>query len=820
MQQVTESQRVGSATSLLTAVTHDELVQLIETEIQRGYEKTEKQTGRRRLLAVVDELARSRSEGDDQLLTGAPWRIADIRIAGVGGIETLSPEELDLTPTAGLTIVRGPNGHGKTSLSRAMTCGLRGGRDTAQERTSGLWASDLLTDGLNSAVVELSLLRGSQRLSIRTDFATSGSPQVRATLTDAGDVRAVIVGDSWQEALSAASALFSYGALQNRLTDERDLQGYLEELLVLGPVWTQVREAVTAHSGDAAAAKRRVEESRRAAVKGEKDLVVRFEADDPTLLRPAPVSWPRASDHVEIDTWLRDTGVDVVEAPRPIRVTDDHENHIRALDTAMRTASASLSDADKALDTPGMAKVLHHVEQLVSNDDLGVNACPVCGTQTDWRTHARDLVEGLQGRRTAVQGVRTAISDLATWVESTLQPLLATDVPGGPEAEVAAFRSTAADGHHANSPAHREAQVLLASLTNDAYRQWLLRLRAASDATAEWRAALSIIVNKHAAVLREHGAAAAEADSWDKAQETLDELQVDLRQKRQDAVTDRMRVALSRMLPDADIELGAIRHQGKVKQQRGVEVTMTIGGRRAELGMLSDGQRNALLLTPLVILDTVGPFGFLVVDDPVHALDDVRVDLLAQELARLAQERQVIVLTHDPRLEEHLRSRRPDLTVVELHRDPQTRTVTWTRHSTPWGALLADARDIYANATQDGWEYAERLHSIVAGLCRDAVDGALRQAAITCAVQQGRAVDDALTVLGEGRETRRRIEHVIALAGGAGRLPDLERGRDGHLTFWNQGHHGQLPVDVDLIATITAAEEACAELDAYDWSAR
>jgi len=107
----------------------------------------------------------------------------------------------------------------------------------------------------------------------------------------------------------------------------------------------------------------------------------------------------------------------------------------------------------------------------------------------------------------------------------------------------------------------------------------------------------------------------------------------------------------------------------------------------------------------------------------------------------------------------------------------------------------------------------------VAGLCRAAVNGALRQAVITRTGQRSEDVEAALAALGEARETRRRIKHVVDLAGGAEHLPCLDHGRVQHLGFWNRGAHGQLPADVDLVASITAAAEACADLTAFDWSA-
>lgn len=101
--------------------------------------------------------------------------------------------------------------------------------------------------------------------------------------------------------------------------------------------------------------------------------------------------------------------------------------------------------------------------------------------------------------------------------------------------------------------------------------------------------------------------------------------------------------------------------------------------------MLSSGQRNALLLAPLLVLDAGGPSGFLLIDDPVHALDDLRVDHLARELARLADSYQVLVLTHDPRLEEHLRARRLDLATIARTEDTRSGLIS-KRTSAPHAA--------------------------------------------------------------------------------------------------------------------------------------
>ncbi len=62
------------------------------------------------------------------------------------------------------------------------------------------------------------------------------------------------------------------------------------------------------------------------------------------------------------------------------------------------------------------------------------------------------------------------------------------------------------------------------------------------------------------------------------------------------------------------------------------------------------------------------PFRFLVVDDPVQAMDAIRVDGLARVLASAARTHQVVVLTHDARLVEAAERLALGATVLEVVR--------------------------------------------------------------------------------------------------------------------------------------------------------
>lgn len=226
-----------------------------------------------------------------------------------------------------------------------------------------------------------------------------------------------------------------------------------------------------------------------------------------------------------------------------------------------------------------------------------------------------------------------------------------------------------------------------------------------------------------------------------------------------------MQDAVDRLLPDAGLRLEKIKHKGGAKQQRGVDLQMTIGGRPATLGMLSSGQRNALLLGSLLCIGPPAPFGFLVVDD-------LRVDRLAIELTRLAADRQVVVLTYDARLEEHLRARSPELHTQRLRRDAERATVRIEAVVSPWDQLLTHAGTVLQAVDTDSWDVGAAVADVVGGLCRNALDGAVRHAVIARAVRTGTGITDALAALdAAGHTTGPRIGHLFALAGSPGALP-------------------------------------------------
>lgn len=89
--------------------------------------------------------------------------------------------------------------------------------------------------------------------------------------------------------------------------------------------------------------------------------------------------------------------------------------------------------------------------------------------------------------------------------------------------------------------------------------------------------------------------------------------------------------------------LGTSNHRKAV-----LDVTVD-GSKSAALSVMSQGELHALGLSLFLPRATCNdsPFRFVMIDDPVQAMDPAKVDGLARVLSDLARTRQVVVFSHD-----------------------------------------------------------------------------------------------------------------------------------------------------------------------------
>jgi hypothetical protein len=153
-----------------------------------------------------------------------------------------------------------------------------------------------------------------------------------------------------------------------------------------------------------------------------------------------------------------------------------------------------------------------------------------------------------------------------------------------------------------------------------------------------------------------------------------------------------------------------------------VDMDVTVDGdRSAALGVMSQGELHALALSLFIprVKGNETPFGFALLDDPVQAMDPIRVDGLARVLHDLAQTRQVVVFTHDDRLPSAVRRLQFPASVVAVTRRLRS-AVELKSTADPLHAAIEDARALQLS---DGLPDAV-ARRVIPGLCRQAIEAA------------------------------------------------------------------------------------------------
>ena len=175
----------------------------------------------------------------------------------------------------------------------------------------------------------------------------------------------------------------------------------------------------------------------------------------------------------------------------------------------------------------------------------------------------------------------------------------------------------------------------------------------------------------------------------------------------------------SQLRQESNVDLLKISLEGSATR-RAVEFDLSVDGTSAPgLPVLSQGETNALALSVFLPRATAegSPFRFVVIDDPVQAMDPSKVDGLARVLAEVAQERQVIVFTHDDRLPEAVRRLNLGGRILQVSRKSES-VVQVSSALDPSAQLLNDAAKL-ARGEDVPADVAAR---VIPGLCREAIE--------------------------------------------------------------------------------------------------
>lgn len=244
------------------------------------------------------------------------------------------------------------------------------------------------------------------------------------------------------------------------------------------------------------------------------------------------------------------------------------------------------------------------------------------------------------------------------------------------------------------------------------------------------------------------------AEKWLKA--THD----DIRNERLRPIAERAQAYWHTLRHESNVELGAIRLAGSNTQRRVVLDATVDGSDSNALGVMSQGEVNALALSVFLPRATLpeSPFRFVVIDDPVQAMDPAKVDGLARVLHDAAQTHQVVVFTHDDRLPNALRRLDLAATIVQVQRRPGS-IVELSPVGDPATRALSDARVV----ARDRRVPPEVKQRVVPGQCRVALEAALTGIIIRRELRAGRPHHEVDELLDDARSLREKA--TLALAG-------------------------------------------------------
>lgn len=227
-------------------------------------------------------------------------------------------------------------------------------------------------------------------------------------------------------------------------------------------------------------------------------------------------------------------------------------------------------------------------------------------------------------------------------------------------------------------------------------------------------------------------------------------------------LAERSREIWAALRQESNVDLGGIRLEGQKTSRRVVLQAAVDGSETEAFGVMSQGELQALALAIFIPRATSpeSPFRFLVFDDPIQAMDPSKIDRLLEVLTALAEDRQVIVLTHDDRLPAAIRGSRAPARIVEVTRAANS-AISVVESTRPATRLLDDA---FAIAADDAVP-EDIKRSAIPALCREALEATAWDVYSSKALADGQSREYIECAWDNAAKTAKRL--ALALAGNA-----------------------------------------------------
>ncbi|WP_238419510.1 AAA family ATPase [Gordonia sp. 'Campus'] len=661
--------------------------------------------------------------------------LREIRVAGFRGIGPQA--SLTITPYPGITVISGRNGSGKSSFAEALEYALTG-QSYRWKHKAKLWV-----DAWRN-------LHQGDPCEVRVDFTTENGPKTSigaqwsggAELNDAqhwsqreGEKRQDGVDAlGWTTAIEIHRPILSYDEIGGLLEREPSkLYDELDKLLALD----EVQDAERRLNAEYTERRRPRKTARDALVALKKKLV---SVDDERVSALTKLVRSRTPDLDAIAELVAGTNsseharVAALEAIAEKELPDINAAGLIAAGLRDSLASARTLADDAMRTTEQRSDLLQRALEFRSAHDDEAPACPVCGEgvlTVAWEHHAREAIaaEGSQlamyreARRHVHEHEQSArrlfesLRDVARVEDTELYTLTAYRDAFGVASALPVAVEDLPSHIEANLPPVVEALAALrteaASAMADLQDAWA----PIAEEALEWLA-----LERRARETDGTVKTIEEARTW------VQENSQRFRAQRLEPISEGARAIWSQLRQESDVEISEIALEGKRTHRKAVLRGHVDGKPAGALSVMSQGELHALALALFLprATSSASPFRFIVLDDPIQAMDPAKIDGFLNVLTDLAASRQVIVFSHDDRLATAIRQHSIDAHLIEVTRESGSQLVVKSADE-PARRYVDDAFAIVAdeNVPEDVKRRA------CPGLFRFAIEAAARQVYFT-----------------------------------------------------------------------------------------
>lgn len=652
--------------------------------------------------------------------------VQQITAAGFRGIGPKA--KLELPPGPGLTLVVGRNGSGKSSFADALELSLTGHCSRWKDRTSEWrdgWRNLHQPDSAEVGAVLL-VENGPSVGVTRTWTKEAGLGEDKVTVRRGQEKFGGLDALGWEAAVKTFRPFLSYAELSVLVESPSQLFDSLKAILGLGDLreaLTHLTEAKTRRDGARKAVARRLKDELRPGLEALEETDERAKACLGLLKTQKAKNWDLDALAQVVTGGQAEGPSEALRALVKLRGPDLEriEEGVKNLREAM-SAREALAGSSEAMNA-SLAKVL---DEAIRFHEQHQGDCPVCerplGAQ--WpdtaRTRLEQAAELAKRVREAEQRVESCMRAARRLVVPSSAALESAQSLGLPE--------TAGELWKAWALAPQQAGELCEHLERHAEPLWEavegLRNAAAAklaELDTQWTPLATAIAQwlPEAREVKAQGgllASLKQAEAWLKGAEST------IQERRFEPLATRARELWNMLRQQSNVNLDNVMLTGRNTRRR-VELDVKVDGEGGvALGVMSQGELNALSLSLFLPRMTLpeSPFHFMVIDDPVQAMDPHKVDGLARVLQEVAKTRQVIIFTHDTRLQEAVRRLKIDATVLEVQRQTDSRV----------SAVACD--DAVTRYLRDAWVVAKSMDKLgpklvrrcVPGHCRGAIEAA------------------------------------------------------------------------------------------------